>query len=338
MKMIVDVPGGFLDRIKELVQIGHYSSIEEFLELAIMNQIKLEADTNIINNRILLSPFNQQTNIIHFDKKLQLKEKYDIEEIMAPEDDEIEGNLLWGQYNRLLPVKFVVRYLANYLNENKKLANLDEFSEEASEHARRFGLQLLDVDKTKKRIKGEKISTAFPIGNDPYKSKLRFKNHFVGYMDTSGKIIGAPAQLKFIKIINDGSKKIGLTKFGAEFAKILNPVLDENIENENPFSADEIEFYITHLKNNLINEYGAIIFLLNQIKNGITRPNELTEKVILYDDNITKSQADIMRGGLVSRMSELGLINSIRVGMRGISYELAPHGMTLINAHGNGGH
>jgi len=242
--------------------------------------------------------------------------------------------VLWGQYNRILPIKFTLRILTNMLIENIEPPSLDSFSEGVAEAARHLGHQLLDIDKTKMRPKGKKLSTAFPVGEDPYKSKNRFKNHFIGYIDSNGIIIGAPGKLKFINIFYENEAKIGITEPGLSFALLENPIFDEDLKNDSSLSEEEISFYLNHIFNHLKEERNALISTLSGISTGINRPDELTQHILDLNKDMTRSQATIIRGGLISRMMELGLVSGFRVGMRGIEYRLTDSGVNLLELKG----
>src|SRR4030042_6903551 len=48
MRVVVTVPSGFLNDINNLVKEGKYSGLEEFLEVAIFNQLNLEKEPEIV--------------------------------------------------------------------------------------------------------------------------------------------------------------------------------------------------------------------------------------------------------------------------------------------------
>lgn len=241
---------------------------------------------------------------------------------------------LWGQYNRILPIKLTLRLLVNLLSKNSEI-ELEFFRENASDYARRIGLQLLDIDKTKKRTREERLSTALPVGNNPFKSKNRFKNHFIGYVDSKGAFRGAPAKLKFVSFHKKNAYDICITRPGLEFCLLKNPILDDNLSNDNSLSEEEKSYYIEHIKNYVPSEYDTMMLNLINISEGHNRPDDLTQILQKKYSNWTKSQANTIRSGLLSRMYELGLINRDRLGLREIAYALTDNGDKQMNLYLN---
>jgi hypothetical protein len=210
------------------------------------------------------------------------------------------------------------------LKNGDKSVNLRQFRDEAADVAREIGLLLIARDKSAKKSRGKKLSTAFPVGKDEYKSKERFKNHFVGYLDGKGVPKGAPAALKMISIIEtNGSTFIGITKPGLTFATMQNPILDGGNSSKS-FSQEEVVFYFQHISNNLPGERDVIVHLMKKIIEGFKRPNELTQQVLAYGKMLNKSWpmnvANTIRAGLISRLCELGVLEREKAGVRGVAY------------------
>jgi hypothetical protein len=344
MKVVVTVPPGFLNDINGLVKEGKYSGVDEFLEVAIFNQLNLEKEP-ITGNPILdpekqSEPINDVTVekdrtyskvkksiVLKTSQLVELSSNYDdVVIIEPPDEDKVTSGILWGQYNKIFPIKLTTRILANLLKENNEIS-LNEFKEIASDAARRLGISILDIDKSKRRKKGERLSTALPMGDDPYKSMTRFKNHFIGDVDRKGMLFGAPFKLKFINVVE---RKIGITKYGLSFAQLRNPLLDDNIKSNNSLSKDEIIFYIDHIFKNIIEESNGMLDILEGVKYGNNDPEKLTRYILSKNDRLQESEGSITRTGLVSRMIELELITSTRIGMRQIEYVLTPSGMELL--------
>jgi len=344
IKLIVDVPSGFLKKIQEFIQKGKYSGIEEFLEIALLNQLKLEEIGTIEDDYQIImrsgTEINKGSDTVHqmagpLFSNLSLIEQYNnIITADPPSNTLLSDGPLWGQYNRIFPIKITLRLLANLLSQNPEL-ELKYFRENASDFARRLGMQLLDVDKTKKRTRGERLSTALPVGENPFKSKNRFKNHFIGYVDNRGVFQGAPGKLKFVSFHKKNAYNICITRPGLEFSLLKNPILDGNISNGDSLSEEEKLYYIEHIKNHVPSEYDAMMFILTNISEGHNRPDDLTQILQKKYANWTKSQANTIRSGLLSRMFELGLIYRDRLGLREIKYVLSIDGIKLINLYIN---
>lgn len=335
MRIIVDVPQGFVQKIKTMIDLGKYANIEEFIEVSLLNQLKLETEeanpiANInYKNRLTENPppvFKSTiSNILSLNdenyKKIKISDVSD--------KNNKYFTTIWGQYNKIFPVKVTLRMLLNSLNDEKYI-NLNDFSKIAIDSARILGLKLLDADKMNKKTKGEKLSTALPVGDDPYKSKNRFMNHFIGYLDSEGRIIGAPGIMNFISLVKEEKTKIGITSSGLQFASLENPILDQDNCSNGTLSNNEIEFLIDHIKNIIPDEFFLMKNLLLSIQKGKNRPSEQLQEILNIQKNITLSQAGIVRGGLVSRMVELKLIESYRIGMREIGYNITERGTSLL--------
>jgi energy-coupling factor transporter ATP-binding protein EcfA2 len=122
-----------------------------------------------------------------------------------------------------------------------------------------------------------------------------------------------------------------ITDAGLAFAELYNPLLDDGPDADEPLSAEERSFYLDHAKENLDDEYAAMVKTAQAVNEGNNRPTSLTEHIAELNTDWSQSQADTMRSGLVSRMYELGLISRERVGQRGIAYNLTETGESLLD-------
>lgn len=346
MKLVVDLPQNQIQRIQTVLDTVEYSDASEFVVTAIENQLELEesSETPIQSIDVAVRNSGQQEQKPDLSKYTRLteEEKENLNLVMEPDRTRLNDGPLWGQYNRIFPIKLVVRHLANELfrtvdsakSSNGSWISLEQFSNQISTQARELGLEIKAIDKARERSRGKKLSSALPVGDDPEKSLSRFKSHFIGYSDRNENLTGGPASLLFVNISKGDSSDIGLTKAGIEFANLPNPILDDAIESDISLSEEESEYYISHCKSKLKDEYEAILRVADSISNGIDRPDELTEEISALDSDWTEAQANTMRTGLVSRMSELGLLERERVGQRGVKYLLTTKGHELLELPG----
>lgn len=357
MKVIIDISNTQQEKIGRLIGKGKFTNFSDFVEVAIVNQLVLEETGQVLSseqfNKALTSrgrsvPSSEiKSTELVMTSKASIGSRFpelslyadgysDTQLAPMPGDDMVNSNIpLWGQYNRLLPVKVTLRLLANTLkNEKMQYVVLKQFREKGSEVARDLGLLLRERDRRARKSRGERTFIGFPVREDEYKSKERFKNHFVGYADTKGCPKGALSELKMASITTiKGEKLLGITEPGLTFAIMENPVLDDG-EAGKPFSEEEATFYLQHVWRNLPGEREAVSFLLQSIKNGITRPGDLTASMQGFSKQIgeswNKAVANTMRAGLVSRLQELGLLEREKVGARGIAYNLSSLGIKLL--------
>jgi len=358
MKLVVDLPDDLVGRIRDVVQDGGYDDSREFVETAIENQLELEEGSESDQFKTLDEAIQEierdesertsTADSAELTPKSESALEYDIEQrsyrnlvpVDPPSQERVEDGPLWGQYNRLLPVKFVLRRLANVLEERAEPGedvptetDHQPFSSTVAQDARSFGMRLEDADEKRSRGRGEKFSAGFPTGDKTEKSLDRFESHFVGYSDRNRNLTGAPAALLFVDISVSETSQIGITEAGLRFAELTNPVFDESIDADEPLSSEERDFYLDYVAERLPAEIEAMTHTADAIRSGDNRPTSLTERVAELDADWSEAQASTNRSGLVSRMYELNLVDRFRVGQRGIGYELTEHGTEFLRQY-----
>ena len=347
MRVVVEIPPGLVDEIRSAVRSGNYESPEEFLERALRTQLELESGQQetlrSFGDAIEAgeAPGERQTTFhakatqravepADDEPETELEDlslrDFDVTTVSPPAADRIDTGPLWGQYNRIFPMKLVVRRLAIVLSEPGAAgAPYREFREETARVARAYGLRLEEADEKLGRGRGEKFSAAFPTGDKVERSLDRFQTHFVGQLDKQGNLTGALPNLQFVDI-DPAEETFGLTSAGLRFAQIENPLLDEDIESETPLSKSEREFYLDHVASEHEAEAHAMRVVAEAIANGVDRPDPLSERIGELSADWSAAQASTIRSGLVGRMHELGLVTRKRVGSRGVEYELTELG------------
>ncbi len=338
MKYIVDVPIVQIEKIKKLINAGKYRNIQEFAQVSIENQLFIENS----NNEEFLEPhvsnhFIETSNKPKEEDKAQAGKNFlsrDVQEIstsQTPPPNKIRQSCLWGQYNRIFPIKVTLRILANYIKYFGTNIDLESFQEEAANIAREIGKKLQIIDEKNNRYRDERFSTGFPTGNDEYKAKSRFKMHFIGYLTKDNIIEGAPGSLGFVDIFRgeNGKVTIGITKEGLDFALMENPFLDsENVDAI--LSGAEKEYYINHVFSNVKAEAAAMHLVLSSIKKGADNPDFLNEKIRPLNGGWSDDVVNTMKVGLVSRLFELNLIAKQRQGLH-VKYSLTSKGEHLVS-------
>jgi hypothetical protein len=258
-------------------------------------------------------------------KNLSLRD-FDVTTGSPPSSDRIDTGPLWGQYNRILPIKLTVRRLAVVKHGGSpQKSDYETFREETARDARQIGFELQDADDRHDRGRGEKFSAAFPISDKTERSLERFKTHFVGQMSADEELTGAPPTLKFVDI-DPEEETFELTSAGLAFAELENPLLDEDLDSERSLSDEEREFYLDHVAREHEAEDEAMRVLAEAIASGVNRPDPLNERIGELSEDWTEEQATTVRTGLVGRMQELGLVTRERVGSRGVGYRLTDYG------------
>jgi hypothetical protein len=358
MKVVVDIPRRLLDQIGETVDVRSYNDTREFVSVALENQVELEltgstdAGVMTIEDAVAGGDSSSHQEEITPNSKLKQSDSStdgllqqgdynNIPAVSSPKEARLDDGPLWGQYNRIFPVKLTVRALANQMRNlieagaedggDKQWVSLKQFSESAAEVGREYGLKIQQEDEAHSRGQGEKLSAALPIGDNPEKSKERFQTHFVGYAEQGGDLTGAAPHLLFVNIPEDSPGMIGITEAGLEFAELWNPLLDGDLGADKPLSNDEATFYLKHVKDQLPTEYEAMALTAEAIEDGDNRPDSLSARVASLNNDWSEAQANTIRSGLVSRMYELGLVQRERVGQRGVAYRLTNEEQEVFN-------
>ncbi|MEF8802474.1 MAG: hypothetical protein V5A56_15840 [Halolamina sp.] len=369
MNIVIDVPDSLVGRMKRAVAAGNYDDPQEFVRTAIENQIQLEEEASQEAKTLeeALNSVEQESEIEASSEETQpddsaleqaqerqsddaaaadwtnettlslaRREYGDVPTVAPPKQSRLDKGPLWGQYNRIFPVKLVVRGLANALLDSSEAGppdgpwlDLQPFQRRAARTAREIGTEIATQDERAGRKRGEKLAAALPTGDDPEKSMDRFETHFIGRVEHDDELTGALPHLSFVDIVRESPQQIGLTDAGREFATLPNPLLDDGVDADKSLSQEEREFYISHVRDVRAEEYAAMQKIAQAIEEGDNRPTSLTERVAYLNPEWSNSQAETIRSGLTSRMYELGLVDRSQVGQRGIGYELTAAGETF---------
>jgi hypothetical protein len=206
---------------------------------------------------------------------------------------------------------------------------LDALQETASSIAREYGRMLIKKEQSLGRKRQDMIAVALPTKSrrsvDEFKAKSRFKSHFVGYLNKN-RIEGAPATLRFVNICkgDNGKVTIALTNAGLEFASLNNPVIDQEDFNSS-LSDQERKFLIKHISAELPEEAKLMRFTLQAINGGATSPDALQEELKKLKPRLKEAELVTLRSGILSRMSELGLLTRTRNGLL-VGYNVTAEG------------
>jgi Arc/MetJ-type ribon-helix-helix transcriptional regulator len=251
---------------------------------------------------------------------------------------------LWGQINRIFPIKAALRGIYAFIASSFT----DGYSDITNFHKRsllaeNFGVLgnlFAQSDKEAERPKGLKMSTGFPIGLEYRleKSTARYLDHYCFTLRKDNSVDGALAKMNFIKIIHDDGVgyKVGITEAGYKFAKLPNPVLDGKTSDlTNPelqtLTSEEVDFLLNHLAEYYPAELNGMKKLLNNIADGANTPMELKHRMEEYlGASQSKNALGTMVNGLVSRCADLSLLYKKKEGLH-VTYYVTSDGQSLIN-------
>jgi hypothetical protein len=245
-------------------------------------------------------------------------------------------NWLWGQYNRMLPVKATCRALFNLASENPHGVPLNDAVSKVSFAACGLGDFLQHADARGLRRREDAMSSAFPTtASDSGESRLRFGNQFVGSVK-QGSFIGLPAALRLVTSDLGKDSRVLLTKSGAEFALLENPILDlgESFPTRK-LSDEEIKFLLEHIRTAVPEEAGAYRAIVEGIKSGANTPDGLDDylcerfalrRVLKAEapGDIAQSYLTTQRTGAISRMADLNLVQRSKAGLHVTYYVTHP--------------
>ena len=331
MKYIIDVPDGIHKKITKLIADGEYATMQDFALTAIQNQFLIEDTSNagdhykekhgIVNS---VSFKSMETRWLMPEKKAETK-------IRTLINSSKSNDWLFGQVNRILPIKFGLRNLISYQEEYDSELDLDWFLEKAADQARIFGKILEDQDNKNNVRRDERVSVGFPLGKEE-KSLSRYRSHFLGYMQsTTGHSVGALPELGFAVITQDKNDetKIGITDGGLKFGLLKNPVLD-GFYDEVTITKEESLFYIQHILKQAPGEVKALGIIVSMISNNINRPKQMNNEISKLFPKWTKALCVTNRSGAIGRAADLGLVNRNRDGIE-VFYELSDLGNEVVD-------
>jgi len=321
MKVLVDINEDLFNRIKE---VNQGSSLSNFILIAIENQISLEKEQHMdlqdLGGLIKKPPENTLVKEKNLKKPGEvidnldfLKTPVDYNKLSGfPLKNSIKNEYIWGQYNKFFALKFAVRYLAYLQSKSNQLpVSLNEFHETCAQAASQMKQILIQSDTNAGRVWGEGFSTGLPDNEE--KSRSRFKRHFIGYQDTKGNPVGALTDIGFI-VIDNG--KVALSQYGLAFAKIKNPILDDDPFSSYLFSWEEQKYLIDHIKNNISIEWNGMKSVIHWINEGMNSPKKLNAKFATLDNTWTSKMANTYRTGMLARMLDLGFICRKKIGVK----------------------
>ena len=327
-----------LRTIDGLVRTGCCESMEQFVEVAIRNQIVYEAQAAETGSAPSQSEYSQgiqkkqsSLDVIRATSKRRDAVKLDtrpiwrhIEIPITPLPDVKPATRpLWGQFYRFLPLKLVARLLAQA--QSKQPIQMKVFCHEVVAEAMNLADQLRLVNATETGIP---FATGFPNNkHDARKSADRFVSQYVGRVRSDGRLDGFLSALGFasLKQVNK-DRYIGLTAAGTKFASLPNTVLDDGVVP--PLLSDqEVSFLIRYIAQQMPGERDQLQEIIKLISEDTNTPRQLDStlgnfyKIRYSDGEWTDAKVSVTHAGAMSRLAEMQLIRLTRDGRR-VTYGL----------------
>jgi len=363
LKLLVELSERQFRQIQRLLDDGRYESVASFVSAAVENQLLLETDTSTFKSNTMVgfdlsvsawdggagrhpragrleavgmpswwTELRQAVNAPVDSVELtdDLYEQCDVFPITAGPND-----MLPGLISRLLPVKFAARVLYSGLAAlGQPTIRLETFLDRAGQYALWTGDWLAKQDELLGRRREEAISTGFPRSSrDAAKSVERYRSLFLASIRSKEqKADGALLSLKLAVLKKRGAElHICLTDAGSEFARMFNPVIDGEQPAQEALSLDERRFIIRHVRHWVPGEYRATRLVLDALGQGVVERNALNRLLAKVWPDWSPDQVNSWRSGLLSRMSELGLLERNREG-RALEYRVSESATELLGS------
>lgn len=388
MRYLVDVSQNQSDKIIKFINSGRYKNVAQFILTAIENQIYIEETDDTQQSLSHSKP--KVDNLITLKQKEYddiergLVKEIDVEPglivntdinpkvLPMPEFEELAVSMkrgkklnedrawLWGQVNRIFPIKLGLRVLLVMLGNNETI-ELDAFRNKAGSVALAYGRMIRSKEWNDNKLREERVSAGLPINindnrfreaamielrkhkrideldaylqQEEFKSTNRYRAQFLALLRKDGKFEGAMPFLRFVNLKDKDEKiYIGLTKAGLEFSKLKNPIIDEKNFGDS-LNPAERDFYLEHISKNVKGEYEAIQWLLKKIKNGAVERTKITQEITKELNPFWQDSGAIIntqRAGLMARMFELELIEKKKDGVA-VTYSVSESGKKYLD-------
>ena len=242
-----------------------------------------------------------------------------------------------GQQNRLLPAKVNARALIRLFLESPKGLPIAPTAERLAAEAAALGDYLTALDETRKASRDDALATAFPTtGDDTDKGRVRYANQFAVYQNGRGELSGLMVDLKLVNVVPQRKERLIVpTRIAWEFARLPSPVLDGEVDGETEkFTAEERALLLRHIATSVPVEAFAYRAVLKAVQDGNNTPDTIDAALKIYvaedrAEKLSQSFLASQRSGAVSRMSDLGLVERQREGVR-VSYAVTEEGRAFV--------
>jgi hypothetical protein len=213
---------------------------------------------------------------------------------------------LWGQINRILPLKVGLRVLLRMSLEMGDVP-VDRFRQVACVEARRAGLWVRDVERQRGVGRNDAHWTALPVGEATDKSLARYRQHFLIHSRSDSILDGGLARLKLANL-SDDNRIVRPTSFGLVWGAMSNPVLDRADLTGPSLSEQEAAAYIAHVLASVPEERNPLSETVRMIAQG-TNDNEGLDGVLSdAHSDWTQNMVVTMRAGNLGRLMDLGAV------------------------------
>jgi hypothetical protein len=241
-------------------------------------------------------------------------------EPIPAELDKLSQERVFGQVNRLFPLKLTCRWLMDFAVSDRLWPCYEVISDRLADDAGTIGTLLEKWDSDNDRKRDELLSTGLPRrGNSA--SRDRFLSQFLARVTRSGGIY--PAAICQYQLARFADSTIRLTEQGLAFSRLANPILDKKDKRAaTTLAPEEAAFLAEQIIAWAPAERDDMRVVLNAVAAGRNSPSGLSEAIRgRYPREWSPSVFQTHTSGLVARLGELRLLRRVWQG-RNVTYEL----------------
>jgi len=238
-----------------------------------------------------------------------------------PHPADRDSLLLFSQYYRYLPLKFVMLELAAETARVDGSVDLKSFRNHIADAVIPVRDALVEWEEAEDVNKQQRFSTGFPNhdASDPDRTMRRYLHHYVGrYKPEKGEPSGFGHDLGFVSIHADANNtaRIALTDVGSAFTELTNPVLTAGPSADTAaLGTDEREFLVAYLRANLDLEYEFMEYVYSTLEHhegtytgAMDRFRSFLQGTEQFSDDPSDNQIRSHTAGTISRMVAVGAL------------------------------
>ena len=355
----VNLPADVFREVMDLVEQGNYSTPEQFMTVAAYNQLALERvlpdaietkpsrkprlsvsrrKSNVPTSAVLTphwkEPVSDGSDVLQgvLDRLARsTAEGVRLESSVAPND--VGTERIWGQVNRLFPLKLACRWIDSRMRESSAWPKLNLVLDQLPRDAAVFGSFVETLDAKAGRAREAALSAGVPRAGN-LASCDRFASQFVARVTRANRVHpGAAFQIGLACLVGDD---VQLTSKGSELALLENPLLDLSADcAEQTLSNNERRLLVDHIMESVPAERGDQLCVLTAIRDGHVTPVGLLSYI---HRNFPADWSDLAFRthvyGILARLAELGQIERVWSG-RSVHYRLTDSASVLVDQFAN---
>jgi Arc/MetJ-type ribon-helix-helix transcriptional regulator len=331
MRVFADLDPDTYDRIEEAVREGKYSNVDQFIRVAVENQLNIEKSTGEGHapSRADQEATNKSDGGYSWGYSLPNNPP-----VSSPFEMDRVNEMFFQQYYTFFPLVPVMVELGKETNKKGEPVVLSEFRDHVAETIEPLRDVIVDWEERNDVKKTNRKSTGLPkqdVKNPEYSMK-RFLDHFVGKVrkrDLTPQSFSHTLGFVSYDPVDEEKTFVQLTPAGERFLRQGNPILSEGPDAP-ALSTDEQRFILTHIESTLPAEYQLMEFVYDTIDaNGnntyTNRLDDFTEYLMEnsnLDNDASEERIRSHISGALSRMVELGILD--RGSKRGVYQPSTP--------------